>query len=118
MFTLLSYDSRLNSHCFLTLLPFNRFKSSLLFLCSSFVPLRIPYESVLSTPPSSPTIATNTESSILPLTMGAKSNASTTGKTAQDSKPMTVFEWKCPHCSYTNSEDMPMTVFGDTSEAR
>jgi hypothetical protein len=48
--------------------------------------------------------------------MGAKSNASTTGKTAQDSKPMTVLEWKCPHCYYTNSEDMSSTVFGDTSE--
>jgi hypothetical protein len=50
--------------------------------------------------------------------MGAKSNASTTGKTAQDSKPMTVFEWKCPHCSYTNDGDMPRAVFGDNSEAR
>ena len=50
--------------------------------------------------------------------MGAKSNASTTGKTAQDSKPTTVFEWKCPHCSYTNEEDMSIAVFGDTAEAR
>ncbi len=50
--------------------------------------------------------------------MGAKSNASTTGKTAQDSKPMTVFEWKYSHCSYTNSEDMSRAVFGDTSEGR
>ncbi len=37
---------------------------------------------------------------------------------SQDSQPMTVFEWKCPHCSYTNSEDMSRAVFGDTSEAR
>ena len=50
--------------------------------------------------------------------MGAKSNASTIGKMAQDSKPTTVFEWKCPHCSYTNDEDMSRAVFGDTSEAR
>ena len=50
--------------------------------------------------------------------MGAKSNASTIGKMAQDSQPTTVFEWKCPHCSYTNSEDMSRAVFGDTSEAR
>ncbi len=50
--------------------------------------------------------------------MGAKSNASTTGKTAQDSKPMPVFEWKCPHCSYTNSEDMSSAVFGDNSVGR
>ncbi len=38
--------------------------------------------------------------------MGSKCNASTTGKTAQDSKPMTGLEWKCPYCSYTNEEDM------------
>jgi hypothetical protein len=50
--------------------------------------------------------------------MGAKSNASTTGKTAQDSKPTTGLEWKCPHCFYTNDEDMPRAVFGDTNEAR
>jgi hypothetical protein len=50
--------------------------------------------------------------------MGAKSNASTTGKTAQDSKPMTLKEWKCPHCSLTNEEDMSIAVFGDTAEAR
>jgi hypothetical protein len=50
--------------------------------------------------------------------MGAKSNASTIGKTAQDLKPMTVFEWKCPHCSYTNFEDMLRAVLGDPSEAR
>jgi hypothetical protein len=49
--------------------------------------------------------------------MGVKSNASTIGKTAQDSKLTTIFEWKCPHCSYTN-EDMLRAVFGDTSEAR
>ena len=50
--------------------------------------------------------------------MGAKSNASTTGETAQDSKPMTFLEWKCPHCSFTNEEDMSIAVFGDTAEAR
>jgi hypothetical protein len=50
--------------------------------------------------------------------MGAKSNASTTGKTAQDSKLMTLKEWKCPHCSLTNEEDMSIAVFGDTAEAR
>ncbi len=50
--------------------------------------------------------------------MGANSNAFTIGKKAQDSKPTTIFEWKCPHCSYTNSEDMLRAVFGDTSEAR
>jgi hypothetical protein len=50
--------------------------------------------------------------------MGAKSNASTTGKTAQDSKPTTLKEWKCPHCSLTNEEDMLIAVFGDTAEAR
>ena len=50
--------------------------------------------------------------------MGAKSNASTIGKTAQDSKPTTIFEWKRPHCSYTTDEDMSRAVFGDTSEAR
>jgi hypothetical protein len=52
------------------------------------------------------------------LTMGAKSNASTTGKTAQDSKPTTFLEWKCPNCSITNKEDMSIAVFGDTAEAR
>ncbi len=40
------------------------------------------------------------------------------GKTAQDSQPSTIFEWKCTHCSYTNSEDISRAVFGDTSEAR
>jgi hypothetical protein len=45
--------------------------------------------------------------------MGSKCNASTTGKMAQDS-----FEWKCPHCTYTNDEDMLRAVLGDTSEAR
>jgi hypothetical protein len=48
--------------------------------------------------------------------MGLKCNASTTDKTAQDSKPTTVFEWKC--CSYTSNEDMLRAIFGDTSEAR
>jgi hypothetical protein len=52
------------------------------------------------------------------LTMGAKSNASTTGKMAQDSKPTTLKEWKCPHCSLTNEEDMSIAVFGDTADAR
>ncbi len=50
--------------------------------------------------------------------MGSKCNGSTTGKTAQDSKTMTVFEWKCPNCSYTNNEDMSGAVFEETSEAR
>ena len=50
--------------------------------------------------------------------MGSKCNGSTTGKMAQESKPMTVFEWKCLHCSYTNDEDMSRAVFRDTSEAR
>ncbi len=31
---------------------------------------------------------------------------------------LTVFEWKCPRCSYTNNEDMSRAVFGDTFEAR
>jgi hypothetical protein len=45
--------------------------------------------------------------------MGAKGNASTTGKTTQDSKPTTFLEWKCPHCSFTNEEDILIAVFGD-----
>jgi hypothetical protein len=45
-----------------------------------------------------------------------KSNASTTGNKAQESKPMTGFEWKCSHCSYTNEDDMLRDVFGDTDE--
>jgi hypothetical protein len=49
--------------------------------------------------------------------MGVKSNASTTGNTAQDLKPMTDLEWKCSHCSYTNEEDMSRAAFGDTNEA-
>jgi hypothetical protein len=74
-------------------------------------------------PPSPPTIATNnkskaTQSSKQTLTMGAKINASTTGKTAQDSKSTTLKEWKCHHCSLANEEDMPIAVFGDTAEAR
>jgi hypothetical protein len=48
--------------------------------------------------------------------MGVKSNASTTGKMAQDSKPTTGLEWKCSHCSYTNEQDMLRAVFGDTDE--
>jgi hypothetical protein len=50
--------------------------------------------------------------------MGAKSNASTTGKTAQDLKPTTFLVWKCPHCSFTNEEDMQIAVFGGTAHAR
>ncbi len=50
--------------------------------------------------------------------MGAKSNASTTDKTAQDSKPTTLKEWKCLHCSLTDEEDMSIAFFGDTAEAR
>ncbi len=37
---------------------------------------------------------------------------------AQGSKPTTGLEWKCPHCSSTNDEDMLRAVFGDTAEAR
>jgi hypothetical protein len=59
-----------------------------------------------------------TKSSKQTLTMGAKSNASTTGKTAQDSKPTAFLECKCPHCSFTNEEDMLIAVFGDTAHAR
>jgi hypothetical protein len=50
--------------------------------------------------------------------MGAKNNASSTGKLAQDSKLTTSFELKCPHCSYANEDDMSMAIFGDTAEAR
>jgi hypothetical protein len=50
--------------------------------------------------------------------MGAKNNASTTGKTAQDSKPTTLKEWKCPRCSLTNEEDMLIAIFRDAAEAR
>jgi hypothetical protein len=50
--------------------------------------------------------------------MGAKSYVSTTGKMAQDSKPTTFLEWKCPHCSLTNEEDMMIAVFGGAAEAR
>jgi hypothetical protein len=49
--------------------------------------------------------------------MIAKGNASTTGSTAQDSKPTTNFTWKCSHYSYTNEEDMSRAVFGVTNEA-
>jgi hypothetical protein len=49
--------------------------------------------------------------------MGAKSNASTTCNTAQDSKPMTGLEWNCSQCSYTNEEDMSRAIFGDPDEA-
>jgi hypothetical protein len=49
--------------------------------------------------------------------MRVKSNASTTEKMAQDSKPKTGLEWKCSHCSYTNEEDMLRAVFRDTDEA-
>ncbi len=45
-----------------------------------------------------------------------KSNASTTGSKAQESKPMTGFEWKCSNCSYSNKDDMSRDVFGDTDE--
>ncbi len=50
--------------------------------------------------------------------MGLNCDGSTKGKMAQDSKPTTVFEWKCPHCSYTNDEDILRAIFGDISEAR
>jgi hypothetical protein len=49
--------------------------------------------------------------------MGAKSNASATGKMAQDSKLTTGLEWKCPYCSYTNEEDRTRAIFRDTDEA-
>ncbi len=49
--------------------------------------------------------------------MGAKSNASTKGNMAQDSKTIAGLEMKCSHCSYTNEEDMLRAVFGDTDEA-
>jgi hypothetical protein len=45
-----------------------------------------------------------------------KSNASTTGNKAQESNPMTGFEWKYSHCSYTNKNDMSRDVFRDTDE--
>jgi hypothetical protein len=45
-----------------------------------------------------------------------KSNASTTGNKAQESKPMTGFEWKCSNCSYSNEDDMLRDVFGDIDE--
>jgi hypothetical protein len=48
--------------------------------------------------------------------MGVKSNASTTGNKAQESKPITGFEWNDCHCSYTNEEDMLRAIFGDTDE--
>jgi hypothetical protein len=48
--------------------------------------------------------------------MGAKSNASTTGNKAQESKSMIGFEWKCSHCPYANEEDMSRAIFGDTDE--
>ena len=50
--------------------------------------------------------------------MGANSNACTTGTMAQESNPTPFLEWKCPHCSLTNEEDMSIAVFGDTVEAR
>ncbi len=45
-----------------------------------------------------------------------KSDASTTGNKAQESKPMTGFKWKCSHCSYSNEDDMSRNAFGDTDE--
>ncbi len=48
--------------------------------------------------------------------MEPKSDASTTGNKAQESKPMTGSEWKCPQCSYTNEEEISRAVFGDTDE--
>ncbi len=50
--------------------------------------------------------------------MGAKSNASTTDKAAQESKPTTLKEWQCPHCSLTNKEDTSIAVFVYTTEVR
>jgi hypothetical protein len=45
-----------------------------------------------------------------------KSNAYTTGNKAQESEPMTGFEWKCSNCSYINEDDMLRDVSGDTDE--
>ncbi len=45
-----------------------------------------------------------------------KSNASTTGNKAQESKLMTGFEWKCLHCYYSNEDDVLGNVFRDTDE--
>jgi hypothetical protein len=45
-----------------------------------------------------------------------KSNTSTTGNKAQESKPKTGFEWKYFYCSYSNADDMSSNVFGDTDE--
>ncbi len=66
---------------------------SVLFLCS---PGNTLSECSFATTPT-PTIATNTKSkatksSKLTLTIGSKLNASTTGKTAQDSQHTTVLE--------------------------
>jgi hypothetical protein len=45
-----------------------------------------------------------------------KSNASTTGNKAQESKHMTGFEWKCSYCFYSNKDNMLRDFFGDTDE--
>jgi hypothetical protein len=45
-----------------------------------------------------------------------KSNASTAGNKAQESKPMTGFEQKCSICSHSNEDDMSRAIFGDTDE--
>ncbi len=43
-----------------------------------------------------------------------KSNASTTDNKAQESKPMTGFDWKRSNCSFINEENMLSAVFIDT----
>ncbi len=48
--------------------------------------------------------------------MEPNSNVSTTGNKAQESKPLTVSEWKCPQCSYWNDEEIFRAVFGDADE--
>jgi hypothetical protein len=45
-----------------------------------------------------------------------KNNASTTGNKAQESKPITGFELKFSHWSYSNEDDMSRNVLGDTDE--
>jgi hypothetical protein len=45
-----------------------------------------------------------------------KSNASTAGNKAQESKPMISFEWEYSHCTYSNEDDVSRNVFGDTDE--
>jgi hypothetical protein len=48
--------------------------------------------------------------------MGAKSNASTTGKHGTRFKDYDRFRMEMFHCSYTNEEDMLRAFFGDADE--